>query len=213
MYDELYQYLVQYKTLHLPGIGSFVLERKPASADFSNKQILAPRQSISLLHGNTTPARSFFAWLGKALGLDEREALIRFNDFVFDLKKKIKEGTRVTWNGIGTLSPGLAGEIRFETAVRDQPAGPAVKAEKIIRENASHTVRVGEDEKTSEQMIEYLNQQPARKSYWWAWAAAVALVLVMFIGWYFSEHGVSVSATGNNAAVQTIPSPVYYKNP
>ncbi len=213
MYDELYQYLVHHKALHLPGIGSFLLERKPATGDFSNKQLLPPSQTIALHHGNIQPPRSFFAWLAKSLNADEREAVVRFNDFVFDLKKKVREGSRITWRGIGTLSAGLAGEIRFETALRDQPEGPPVKAEKILRENASHTVRVGEDEKTSEQMMEYLNQQPGRKNYWWAWAVALVLVLVMFIGWYFSEHGVSIASTGNNSAAPTIPSPVYYKNP
>lgn len=204
MYVELYQYFVLYKRLNIPGIGTFQLERKPAVSDFPNKIILPPSMSIALHHGNATPSKNFFVWLSHALKISDRDAVIRFNDFAFELKRKIGAGDKVQWDGVGTLSSGLAGEIRFESALKNTAIEAPVKAEKVIRENAEHTVRVGEEERTSVQMLEWLNQPEARKNHWWAWALVAGLLMTMFLGWYFSEKGIKTSSTGNAGALKAM---------
>jgi hypothetical protein len=204
MYGELYRYFITHKQLMVPGIGTFQLERKPASVDFPNKLIHAPSFSIALHHGNTLPGKQFFAWLAQALRIGDRDAVIRFNDFAFDMRRKIQDGDSINWDGMGKLSLGLAGEIRFEPSLKDSMLQAPVKAEKVIRDKAEHTVRVGEDEKTSAQMIEMLNQPAAKKNYWWAWALVLGLLAIMFLGWYFSEHGVGVSSTGNQQKISPV---------
>lgn len=201
MYEELYQYFIQHRQLNVPGIGTFLLQRKPAIADFPNKIINPPSFSIAFDKDSNAPARKFFTWLAAAFGITDREAIVRFNDFVFEMKKRINAGDKIDWHGVGIISSGLGGEIRFEPAMKDAVLDLPVKAEKVIRENALHTVRVGEDEKTSVEMTELLNQPVARKRYWWTWALVLALLATMFIGWYFSRYGISVGAAGNNTKV------------
>lgn len=201
MYGELYRYFITHKQLAMPGIGTFQLERRPASVDFPNKLINAPAFSIALHHGNTLPGKQFFAWLAHALKVGDRDAVIRFNDFAFELRRRIQGGDQVNWDGIGKLSLGLAGEIRFDPALKDAVLEAPVKAEKVIRDKAEHTVRVGEEEKTSAEMIELLNQPGAKKNYWWAAALVLGILAIMFLGWYFSEHGVKVSSTGNQQTI------------
>jgi hypothetical protein len=117
---------------------------------------------------------------------------------VFELKRGIVAGDRIKWNGIGVLTSGLAGEIRFDPELKNADLGaPPVKAEKILRENVEHSVRVGEDQKTSAEMREYFTQSSSRKTTWWVWAIALGLLIVMFLGWYFSTHGFGFSALGN----------------
>jgi len=197
MYDKLYQYLIQHKELPVPGIGTFLLERKPAEGDFPNRQIKPPAYSIVIQPNTHTPGKNFFNWLAMTLGIADREAIFRFNDFAFAMRKQIGEGNIINWKGVGTLTKGLAGDIKFvpeTTAVGfEKPVG----AEKVIREKAEHMVRVGEDEKTSVEMTEMLNQEEEKKSYWWAYALAVALLAVIFIGWYLSENGVDISSMAN----------------
>jgi hypothetical protein len=212
MYGELYQYFIQYKQLNVPGIGIFILERKPATTDFPNRMIHPPAFTISLHHGTSVPPRNFFTWLSQALQVNDRDAVIRFNDFAFEMKKRINAGDKIKWDGVGTLSSGLAGEIRFESALKDVSTEMPVKAEKVIRENAEHTVRVGEDEKTSAEMIEYLSQADSKKNYWWAWALAAGLLIIMFLGWYFSEHGLKAAATGNEQKLNATENPSTYKS-
>ena len=196
MYAELYQYLILHNQLPVPGIGTFLLERKPAQSDFLNKQINPPLYSISLQPHTGAASKNFFAWLGNALGITERDAVIRFNDFVFDMKRQISSGASIEWNGIGTLSKGLAEEIRF-TDPAMLTVEPPVKAEKVIREKAEHIIRVGEEEKTSTEMTALLNKEAVRKSYWWVYALAITVFTLMFIGWYLSENGVDISSSSN----------------
>ncbi len=196
MYAELYQYLIQHKELPVPGIGTFLLERKPASVDFPNRMINPPSYAVSLQAGSYVPGQRFFSWLGTSLGITDREAVFRFNDFAFDMKKQLSDGAVIDWEGMGVLNKGLGGDVKFNPSgdiVLERP----VPAEKVIREKAEHMVRVGEDEKTSEEMTEMLNRPEEKRSYWWAYALTLALLAVMFIGWYFSEHGLETSSIGN----------------
>src|SRR5882672_2379703 len=109
MYGELYQYLVLNKQLNIPGIGTFMLERRPADIDFANKLINPPSFHIALHHGNMVPSKKLFSWLSLVFDISERDAVIRFNDFVFDLKDQVMAGHKLHWQGIGILSKGLAG--------------------------------------------------------------------------------------------------------
>ncbi|MEO6613377.1 MAG: hypothetical protein ABIT05_08880 [Chitinophagaceae bacterium] len=197
MYQELYQFLLQHKQLPVPGIGTFLLERKPALIDFPNRKIDPPIYSVALTPVAGSPSSDFFAWLADTFHISGSDAVTRFNDFVFGLKKQVTDGDTIKWDGIGTLSKGLAGEIKFTPVLYTVLEKP-VAAEKVIREKSAHMVRVGEDEKTSAEMTEMLNKPEEKKSYWWVPAVAVILLAVMFIGWYFSEHGVGVSSTAND---------------
>ena len=197
MYDKLYQYLIQHNELPIPGIGTFLVERNSAQIDFPNRKINPPSYNIALQSGSYVPVKSFFLWLGQSLGISDREAIFRFNDFAFDMKKQISDGAVINWNGVGTLNKGLGGDVRFTTTTSALSLLAPITAEKVIREKAEHMVRVGEDEKTSVEMAEMLNQPAIKKSYSWTIALILVLLSVMFIGWHFSEHGVDISATGN----------------
>jgi hypothetical protein len=189
MYAELYQYLLQYKKLPVPGIGTFLLEKKPAVADFPNKIIHAPSYQVVLTQSVEQPGSNFYQQLAQLLTISEREAVIRFNDFSFDFKDKIDKGSQISWSGMGVMAKGLDGAVRF-TASAPLVTEMAVSADKVIRQKAEHTVRVGEDQKTAEEMTLLLNQPEKAKSYWWVWAAAVVLLGFLFLGWHFSSNGI-----------------------
>ena len=196
MFEQLHQYLLVNKQLPLPGIGTLLVERKPAEADFANKTIHAPTYAISLRNETGSIPKKFFNWLAAILNISERDAIVRFNDFAFELKRQIASGAVIKWMGVGTLSNGLAGTVKFSPdpdIIIEQP----VVAEKIIRENYKHTVRVGEDERTSAEMVEMLSQPKKKQSLWWAYTLVLALLSFIFICWYFSEHGLNVSSTAN----------------
>jgi hypothetical protein len=197
MYGELYQYLILHKQLNIPGIGTFLVERKPADIDFVNKIVNPPVYTIALHHGNTTPSKNVFSWLASTLNISEPDALTRFNDFALDIRDKIIAGDKLQWNGIGILSKGMAGEIRFEASLKDMKAGTPVPAIKVIREHAEHSVRVGEQEKTSSEMIEMLAPSEERKTHWWGIALIAGLLAFIFIALYFSSKGVNTSSAGN----------------
>jgi len=197
MYGELYQYLILHKQLNIPGIGTFLLERKPANIDFVNKIADPPAYTLALHHGNATPSKNIFSWLASVLNISEPDALSRFNDFALDIKDRVLAGDKLQWNGIGILSKGMAGEIRFESSLKDLKAGTPVPAIKVMRENAEHTVRVGEQQKTSSEMIEMLAPAEERKTNWWGIALIAGLLAFIFIALYFSSKGLTTSSAAN----------------
>ena len=203
MYSELFRYFIQHKKLNLPGIGNFRLERKPAETDFINKCILPPVYSIELHQQEyEKPSHHFYIWIATALNITEKEAVIRVNDFVFDFKKNISIGNKIEWSGIGVLSKGLGGKIKFLN--EELPSiEKTISAEKIIRERAEHSVLVGEWERTSAEMTEYLNQPDVKRNLWWIFPLALVLVFFVFIGWYFSKYGIEISSVKNTQNVNS----------
>jgi hypothetical protein len=135
-------------------------------------------------------------WQGHCI-FSDHDAIIRFNDFVFDLKKQVNDGNIIEWHAVGAISKGLAGETKFDPAIRPALEKPVV-AEKVIREISEHMVRVGEDQKTSAEMQEMLNLPETKRSRWWIAALVAGLLALFFIGWHFYEHGIDVSSTTNN---------------
>lgn len=211
MYTELYQYLISNKQLAIPGIGTFLLEKKPAESDFSNKRINPPVFSINLQLPAKIPTEKFYKSLSAALGISEPDAINVFNDFAQGIKKSIDSGEIIDWNGVGVLSKGLAGEIKFKSAVNNLDYEKPVTAEKVIREKAEHMVRVGEDQKTSSEMTELLSHTEEKKSSWWVYALAAVLLSIIFISWHFSTHGIDVAATANSKAMTPGEADITYK--
>ncbi len=200
MYGELYQYLVLHKKLNLPGIGTFSAERKPAEIDIASKQISAPYSVIALHKDNAPPSKKLFGWLAAALNLSELDAVVQFNNFVFDLRNKLSAGNQLQWASVGTLSKGLSGEIIFEPVLHNPVESP-VAANKVIRHKSEHSVTVGEYERSSDEMREFLGRARKKISNWWAIALIVIIASVIFLGFYFSAHGINVSSTGNQQKV------------
>ncbi len=214
MYGELYHYFTTYRQLNVPGIGTFLLNRQPASADFVNRQILPPVYSVSLEQGAGTASRHFINWLAATLNITDRDAVIRFNDFAFEVKRKLQAGEKIDWNGIGTLKTGLGTEIKFDPETIEPVFDKSIAAEKVVRSQAEHTVRVGEDEKTAAQMREYFSHQDTEKVHWWAWALIIGIATTLFCGWYFSANGLKISSSGNRQKTNPeVSSPTYQSIP
>lgn len=211
MYTELFQYLLFHKQLSVPGIGTFLLERKPAANDFFNKRINPPAYIFALQPTGNPPSKKFFNWLSATLHISDQDAVLQFDNFAVNIKQQISKGGIIDWKGVGVLSKGLAGEIKFKPE-KEMIFEKPVTAEKIIRLNAEHMIRVGEDNKTSAEMVELLSQTEEKKSFWWAYALSLAVLSIIFIGWYVSGHGLGVSATANIKGIVTQESGSTYKS-
>ncbi len=201
MYQELYQYFILHRQLHLPGIGTFQLDHRPAEIDFVGKLVTVPRNVITLHHTAHLNNTRVFEWLASSMETDESQAATRFDEFVSELRARILSGNRIGWNGIGTLSRGLAGEIRFEPA---QPVTftESIPATKVIREYAEHNVRVGEQEKTSAEMLEMLQPVEEKKNYSWVAILILVIAAILFSAWYLFAHGLTPTAAGNTRSVE-----------
>lgn len=211
MFNELYQYLVLHRQVSLPGVGVFQLERKSADLDFASKVVNPPTYTVALHHGNESIPAKQLNWFADLLGISNTDVADRITRFTSHLKHEINKGNKTQWTGIGTLSKGLAGEIRFEAELKDSPAGEPVPAAKVLREKAAHTVRVGEQEKTSEEMIEFLQPPVKKRSYEGVITLIVALLALAFLVWHFMQTGLG-NSTGNQQKVQMQQGSVFGKS-
>jgi hypothetical protein len=201
MQDALYEFLILNRKLGLPGVGTISLHQNPAQLDFGNKQFIPPGFSFQLENSNDRPSKKLFEWLAASLGFQEWDAIKAVNDFSFTLKEKISSSGNMNWEKVGTFRRDDKGNlvldaesISFETPV---------VAEKVMREKAEHTVLVGVQEKTSAEMEEYFAEETTRRDYGWMIAVILAVVSVMFIGWYFSEKGLSPASAGNRSYIKS----------
>lgn len=198
MNAELYQYLILYKQLDIPGIGRFEVEKRSADVDFASRIVNPPLYHISFRQMNiASPPRKFFSWLEHSLNISEMDAVRRFNDFVFDIKNKLMPDNPLHWKGIGTLKKWANGEIMFEPSQKDLPMELPVTAKKVIRGAAEHKIIVGEKERSSAEMMEFLSPANEKRSYWWAMPLIIAIALFIFIAIYFSSNSLSTSSAGN----------------
>ena len=214
MYELLYRFLVRHKRIDLPGIGAIVLQIYPAESQFVNQSFLPPRYFAVFEKEKQTASRKLFPWLAASCNSTESDAANQFNDFIFQLTKQLDSGRKVVWNGVGIFQKEDGGEIKFETNRNGLVWLQHTPAKKVIRENAEHSMLVGETEKTSVQMTELLSKPrsaPITRHHWWLWPLALIIAISIFLGWYFSTHGMSGTATGNNHRTAPAEAPGGYK--
>lgn len=183
MYQYLHQYFAANKRLSLPGFGSFETSRTAADLDFVNRSLKAPVFNIAFHADEKLADDSFVEFLSLQTGNSGEDCAAALHDFVETVQQKLKAGETENLPGIGSIKLEKKHYL-FTPDNAIQQYFPTVVAEKIVRPNASHTVKVGEDEKTSEQMHELLNST-VKTDQWWIAAAILGAVGVVAIGAYY----------------------------
>ena len=163
MYNAIRKFFALHHHLSLPGIGSFLVETQPAKIEFANRSISSAKNSIVFNNDKLPPEKQFYEFLSNELKIDELQAVRSFTDYTTRLHDDLNKNHTLYFKGIGTLTRQTSHAINFQP--EEMPDYfPTLTAERVIRKNASHTVRVGEDEKTSEEMHSVLHQpKKARK--------------------------------------------------
>ena len=190
MYDILNKYLFQHRSISIPGLGSLVAENIPAVADFANKQLLPVQVKFRFDKYYDVPDKSLFSYLSAVKNMPDFEAMAWFSDFAASLRARIKKEEEAVWQDVGTFRKDFGGEIVFEPFSPSYELYPAVPAERIIRADATHSILVGDKEKTNYEMTELLNDESyVEKESWWIYAlilAAVGLSVLFF--YFYSNH-------------------------
>lgn len=185
MLNSLQKYFILYKKLSLPGIGWFSAEETVARLDFTEKKLHAPSQLINFYPQAALPNKVFFQFLAEELAVEETQAIRHFNEFVFDLKDQLNAAGSIALPGIGKLYRNEKNEYQFQSDNWMNEYFPDLSAERIIREGAEHTIRVGEEEKTNTQMHEMLFAEKSTPAdYWWLYAVILALLGIAALIYY-----------------------------
>lgn len=190
MLGLFYQYLIHHQRIVLPGLGAISIRRKPAVYDFVDHLFLPPSYSFQWDHTYTTPSPDFFQWLAGKLNMAEEEAAIKANAYMSELKKEINAGREINWEGVGIIRRGSDSSVELEAADQQFAFEKEVFGEKVVHADSSHTILVGDEERTSADMNEILGLPQRKKiaklklALWIAILALASVVIYLVInGW------------------------------
>lgn len=223
MTNVLVSYLLQHKSISIPGLGSMYIERIPAQTDFVNRRILPPDYHFRFDKYFDAPDKDFFTYLAKQQNIADYEAIKWYNEWAYELRSKLREGLVVEWEGIGLLKKDISGEIVFESAGRIASLQEPTQANRVIHTHTQHTMLVGDTEvtrkiypndntveqngeaSTDEQPMDYPPYPEPPKKRWWFFALVVAALALSVIFFRFYKNGLSTSAAGNQQRINAAP--------
>lgn len=183
MINLIRTYLLQYKSISIPGLGTIYIEKTPAQSDFVNRQLLPPSYHYRFDKYFDAPGKEFLTYLAARKKIEDYEAIKVYNEWALQLRNSISAETPAIIEGIGELRRNGSGDVVFEASVKPAIYYEPLPAERIIRTNARHTMLVGDKETTNVEMTDYLHETHKEKKPWWVYAlivAAVALVAIIF---------------------------------
>ncbi len=146
MLQLLHQYLIQHRSVSLPGLGTIQLQHIPAIINFTDHLIEPPSLKALLDDTQDTPGKSLFQYMSEKLGIEEWEAIKKLNDFSFDLKNDLRQGRELVWEDIGTLKFNTEGVLQLEAVSVSNDHMYPLPAQRIIRTDANHTILRGDTE-------------------------------------------------------------------
>lgn len=178
---SLRNYLKKHKKLSLHGIGNFVLEEAPANLDFTAKLLYPPTSEIRFEPESQPNNNQFFNFLSCDLKVDKITSVRLYNEEIHRIREALVKDGEYNLSGIGILSQEQNDSISF-IRYNVMTQLPVIAVERVIRREDTHTIRVGEEERTNKHMEELLAQpEVAKKSYVWLYVILAVLVIVILV--------------------------------
>lgn len=192
------EYLSVAKKIPLQGVGELCVVRTPAQVDIPERQVTPPATQF---HFNPTAAVSgkdeLIGWTAKKMGIPQAQAELNYDQYIKNWQSELQQKKLVAWNGIGTWQLDNGNALSFQPELSPTYEGLPVHAEKVVRENAAHQVRVGEDQRSSVEMTALLNSKKKKLPLdIWLGVAALALAL-LFWALYLMQQPITPSSIGN----------------
>ena len=200
MLQVLNAYLFQHRSISIPGLGTIYLETFPAHVDIADRTVLPPVYRFRFDKYFDAPEKEFFSYLAAQGKMLDFEAIRWYNEFAFDLRNRIKNEDEVPWQGVGILRKDDAGNILLESVTAPEFTQHPIPAVKVKHQDAVHTMLVGDRERTSSEMNEWLQDDATvrKRLSWWVIALVLVVIALAILAWRFYTHGFS---TGNQSTL------------
>jgi hypothetical protein len=199
MLQVLNAYLFQHRSISIPGLGTIYLETFPAHAEVADRTILPPIYRFRFDKYFDAPEKEFFSYLAAQGKMLDYEAIKWYNEFSFDLRNRIRSEEEVSWEGVGILKKDGSGNILLQSAPTPNFFVQAVPAIKVKHQDAVHTLLVGDRERTSGEMNDWLLEEghSRRRLSWWVIALILLVIGLAILAWHLYTHGWSTANQTN----------------
>jgi hypothetical protein len=208
----LHEYFIQNGSITIPGVGTFRMQRISAQVDFASRKMLPPSYTIRYDHRHDSAHRELFDYFAMKSGLPELEAIKQVNNYAYDLKDSLLKGRTIPLEGFGKLLPDNGSGFQFEADRLHYEFIPGVTAERVIRLDSEHQIRVGDEQKTSSEMEAILSEEVAEPGLWdrfWFRALCLASLALLLIALRAFNGGFSLQAPRQDKVVPADPAPTY----
>ena len=184
MVELLRRYFFTFQEISLPGIGMIQAKSISAVLDFPERKLFPPTYEAVLVAPDAAKEHVQVEWLAQKLRVTLAEAHESLHAFAADIQKALSEQSHFSFEDICILQQSTSGTIDCKKLLDITSGFKPQHAEKVIREQETHMVRVGEEERSSSEMEAILSEAaPSKKDYWWV--AAILLLIVAVAGWYY----------------------------
>lgn len=200
MIDILNKYLIQQKSINIPGLGTLYLERVPAHTAIESKQIFPPAYTLRFDKYFDAPDKAFFTYLASQKKIPDYEAIKLYNQFAQDLRSAIKFEEKAVWKDLGTFTKDDSGEVVFQPDSNLlQPFAP-VTAEKIMHTEIPDHPAVPAQEETAAPLAvpaETPVTVTAKKDHWQKYALLLGVIALLVLLYQLARYGYNWEAIAN----------------
>ena len=146
MLNHLTTYLLQYKKVSIPHVGTIQITQRPPQLDVVDKLIQPPSYLVEFRKEEEITDHQI-RFLDDVLKKGKDDILNDLRFFGDKLQEKIN-GPGFEWEGLGTITRSTQSIPLFINALE------AIPAQKVMRQDAEHNVLVGDHQMTSTQIAE-----------------------------------------------------------
>ncbi|MGZ3923674.1 MAG: hypothetical protein ACXVLT_01730 [Flavisolibacter sp.] len=186
------KYLLRYKRVAIPNVGTFEIVARPPQLDVADKRLTSPVYLTRHNQDDHVPDHQFryFATDGTNEG-ELRDALYSFGE---RLRKQVQTSP-FHWKGLGTLRY-ASSTMMFEPDEIVLDSLQPISAEKVIRQNVQHSMLVGDREMNTQQVNEVLTRVEYKRPWFVILGWVLLIVSVVAIVIYLYVHNFETSSTG-----------------
>jgi hypothetical protein len=137
------------------------LKRIPAVNDFSSKQLLPPAQVLKYTANINPSSGEQSNYIARLSGLNKEHVDNELKILGEELKSRLMAERKLEWMDVGSFSVSDEGEIGFVPKTVTTEFFAPVHYVHVLRADAEHTIKVGEEEKTNTDMEVFFEDQRA----------------------------------------------------
>lgn len=179
----LYRYFSLNGNVSIPGLGALSMVRVPAVIDFSTKQLFPPFHVLKFKTNNSDSTPEQSSYIARLSGMNKEFIDNELKILGDSLKTRLMAERKLEWMDVGSFSLSDEGEIGFVPKTLTTDFFLPVQFTHVLRPDAEHTIKVGEDEKTNTDMEVFFEDQRANagKNNWQKAALVLVLIAVLLL--------------------------------
>ena len=186
MKQLLQEYLVEHKTLPLPGIGVLQAQPQPALYDVADRSFQPPHVHVDFtpfLEGESLPFQHLVGFIAVKQNISEEDAFELLQHYASDAFKQLEAKSQLSWEPVGIFEKIGESNISFQASDMITGFTPIV-SDRVIREGASHDMMVGDTATTNIEMEALLAEKEEATDRWWLLPLLIALGAIALIVWH-----------------------------